>query len=716
MILETAKQLCAKNFPIIPVAYKSKKPTLKDWPKLQIDASNCHDFFSEEPSNIAVLLGKPDSYLADLDIDHVEALPFAEIFAPKTDFVFGRPAKPKSHYMYSVQEQEVQPVVFKHPKFGCLVEIRGEGQATVMPGSVHYSGELITYDTEGNVGKVSYADLKKKAALIAVCTVFCLEGIASGSRHNAALGISGLLCKAGIAGADVVKAVHMIAKTCGDEEIEDRKKAARDTVIRFQKGLSVSGASSLDGVFSLETMKQVRLWLNCSVQQEIPDLMDMLNQQYALVMVGGKAKILDLKAFEESAGSPFLQVDSFKTLLKKNKVLVGLKKNNQPILKSHADIWLEHEDRRTYTDVIFDPSEAEPGRAFNFWRGFNVAPDLTTSCDLFLEHLEQVICAGNQEYFCWLQAWLADIVQNPGEKPGTAIAIRGAQGTGKSTVGLYFGKILGRHYLTLNNPRHAMGNFNAHLSAKLLVMLEEAFWAGDKAHEGVLKDLITSDHMLIEYKGVDAVKAKNCMRMIATSNNAWVIPAAMDDRRFFVLSALDKYAKNVDYFGKLHEERENGGPNKLLAYLQNLDISGVDLRNPPQTEALVEQKIQSLDLVGKFLYSCLTRGTIYPEGIFWPEHVETAHVFSYYKSFAKQTHLPDRNCDTSFGMRLRNYFPDIQKVTKLIDAQDVETGADLALMYGNKKKRQVYLLPPLKEARDIFTACTGIPVIEPPEV
>ena len=61
---------------------------------------------------------------------------------------------------------------------------------------------------------------------------------------------------------------------------------------------------------------------------------------------------------------------------------------------------------------------------------------------------------------------------------------------------------------------------------------EEAVWAGDRSAQGVLKSLITEPEMLVERKGVDPVKMRNLMRVMFTSNEDWVVPAALDDRRF----------------------------------------------------------------------------------------------------------------------------------------------------------------------------------------
>jgi len=62
-------------------------------------------------------------------------------------------------------------------------------------------------------------------------------------------------------------------------------------------------------------------------------------------------------------------------------------------------------------------------------------------------------------------------------------------------------KIFGRHGTEVVNSRHFVGNFNSHLQYKVLVVLNEAIWGGDKAAEGVMKASTTEGTTIYEKKG-----------------------------------------------------------------------------------------------------------------------------------------------------------------------------------------------------------------------
>ena len=69
--------------------------------------------------------------------------------------------------------------------------------------------------------------------------------------------------------------------------------------------------------------------------------------------------------------------------------------------------------------------------------------------------------------------------------------LRGRQGTGKGIFCTQFGRLFGQHFVHVERSSHLTGHFNSHLKDKLIVYADEAFWAGDKKAEGVLKAMIT---------------------------------------------------------------------------------------------------------------------------------------------------------------------------------------------------------------------------------
>ncbi|MDO5630527.1 MAG: DUF5906 domain-containing protein [Paracoccus sp. (in: a-proteobacteria)] len=327
-----------------------------------------------------------------------------------------------------------------------------------------------------------------------------------------------------------------------------------------------------------------------------------LNRDHAAVMIGGKFRII----IENGGDYEVFNDTELHKMNANRRVKVPGTNRSEPVTAA----WMRHPQRREYRGgLVFNPKETPVG-AYNIWRGWAVQPDPDASCDLFLAHVRDVICDGSERDYHWLLGWMAHLVQHPEQKPGTAVVLRGAKGAGKDTVGHYLGALFPRHHVTLSQPEHLTGRFNAHMETAILIHLEEGYWAGDHRAEGVLKNLITCQSLEIERKGIDPYKIDHFGRLLITSNAEWVVPATPGERRFFVLDVSPAHAKDTAYFGAIWKEQANGGAGALLHFLQSFDLSDFDVRNPPETAALTRQKLEGLRNVDAWWYDRLSEGDL----------------------------------------------------------------------------------------------------------
>ncbi len=278
-------------------------------------------------------------------------------------------------------------------------------------------------------------------------------------------------------------------------------------------------------------------------------------------------------------------------------------------------LWMQHKARRQYPNgIVFAPNKVVEG-AYNHWQGFSVQPDGTKSCRLFLKHLFEIFCAGNEEHYLYILGWLAHMIQKPEEKPGVAIIAKGKKRIGKDTVFEYVGGLFFNHYITVGNQEQLTGKFNGHQERCLLVHMQEGFWAGDKRQEGALKYLITSNDVMIEPKGMNAFPIKSVLRLFMSSNERWVIPATEDEGRFFVVNVSDRRRNDHKYFAALRHEMTHGGREALLDFLMNYDLTGFQVRDVPNTDALAEQKIEGLKNVERWWHGVLQHGSMKFAGV-----------------------------------------------------------------------------------------------------
>jgi hypothetical protein len=339
-----------------------------------------------------------------------------------------------------------------------------------------------------------------------------------------------------------------------------------------------------------------------------------LNDKYATVMVKGKYYVIEPDYYDPSLKCSIIEFISTPALEKKyahDKLVIGYR-GEIPVERNCVSLWLESPDRRNYNGMVFDPGQDHGSDYFNIWRGFAFQPR-KSRIDFYLNHIFEVIASGDVNVYDHIIALMADAVQlRP--RPGVALAILGGQGVGKGVAINNFGRLFGRHYLQVTQGSHLTGRFNRHLAEAMIVFIDEAFWAGNKQAEGVLKAMVTEDTVNIEPKGCDVYRVKNHIRILMASNNDWIVPAGMDERRFFVVRASDKHVQDTPYFSRIQKQMDNGGSEGLLNYLQQYDLDGVDLKNFPKTEELANQKLLTMDAFQRFWYSILQDAVLFNEG------------------------------------------------------------------------------------------------------
>jgi len=269
--------------------------------------------------------------------------------------------------------------------------------------------------------------------------------------------------------------------------------------------------------------------------------------------------------------------------------------------KSAGDFWLEHPRRRQYLrGVVFDPTGKVGPDYWNLWSGFGVEPN-PGDWSLMHDHLFKVVCRCNRDHFDFLLNTTARMFQEPAKPAEAAVVLRGKKGAGKGVFCASLVKAWGQHGAHITNSKHLVGNFNNHLRDCVMLFADEAFFAGDRQHESVLKGLITEPTLPVEGKYMDVVLVRNMLHVYMSSNSDWVVPASYDERRYFVLDVLDTHLGDRLYFNALYKQMEEGGLAAMIyALLNERNISSFDPRDVPKTEALADQHRRSLDTLDRW--------------------------------------------------------------------------------------------------------------------
>ena len=248
-----------------------EEPIRTDWLKLRMTLTDVDQWFPmNENRNIGIILGDladPCGDLVVVDIVDKDALPFAEAYLPKT-MVFGRASRRKSHWVY-LTHAEYKCDAVEPSKFvaggGIIIEVRGDRQLAVFPGSIHEFGELISFE-EGrdfsSIPKVAGKhELELGIDMVLIATVLYKRWI-TGDRRSLALNASKCLLSAGWTQGAVEHLFTLVAKQAGDDEIDCHLAAIQSAMDATYK----AGRSGLIACMGVEGVADIEASL-CNIDE-----------------------------------------------------------------------------------------------------------------------------------------------------------------------------------------------------------------------------------------------------------------------------------------------------------------------------------------------------------------------------------------------------------------------------------------------------------------
>jgi len=307
------------------------------------------------------------------------------------------------------------------------------------------------------------------------------------------------------------------------------------------------------------------------------EAVDAFNEKWALINVNGKVEFLNTVSGDVS------DLRSFGILTEPEEMV--------------RDAWRKWSGRRQYNGYTFASPEYE-GDKWNLFRGWPVEPE-DGDASLFEKYVVEMLCDGDKDLAHWVMTFCADAVQRPwSRRPGSGLAIRGPQGSGKSFLGKCMSAALGELTLEISNSDRVMQQFNDLLVGKTVLLCEEAFFTGSTQQANLLKNLITGEDWTFEPKNRKSFTTPNIFRVIATTNNSHAVNIDNDDRRWTIIQSKphcphDPLSKASDDWWQPFYDMIDKRPGAILRYLLDYDVDRSLIRRPHYTEAKAEDKITS---------------------------------------------------------------------------------------------------------------------------
>jgi predicted P-loop ATPase len=261
---EWLRKYVARGFRLVFYDTQTKGPTEAAWNK-KIYAPEDY----EDGMNVGAMLGHEVSegkFLVDVDFDWPDGVVLAKKLLPETGFGYGRESRQITHAFYTSPVPVISKA-FDDIDNKPFVEIRGTkadgtlGFQTMVPPSIHPSGETVTFRIDDEIGHVQ--DIERSVLIYAIgCMLFRHVG-ERGLLHDVRLATAGFLLQLGFTVAEVTAIGEAVAQATGNNQ-HDVEGTVKSTADRIKRGERVVGAGALVkaiGDTGKKVVARIRDWI-----------------------------------------------------------------------------------------------------------------------------------------------------------------------------------------------------------------------------------------------------------------------------------------------------------------------------------------------------------------------------------------------------------------------------------------------------------------------
>lgn len=396
----------------------------------------------------------------------------------------------------------------------------------------------------------------------------------------------------------------MQARGWSDGDIRDEINRLNKEGARFHDVFAEEGPSPQGEVDAL-IKTTLRLEKGAPMQMNFR-YVDKFNETWTFLSIDGQTEFLN-----KDEGVCYSK-RHFQDMTAPLKVRVG--KTMVPMSK----LWIEDIDRDQKIGIVIEGPDYA-GNGFNVFDGWAVAPK-DGDASLWVDYVENTLCNGDKNLARWVMTYLADAVQRPWSiHPGSALALRGDPGGGKSFLGRAMRKIVGvRHAQTIDDSARMFDRFNRNLFGSTFVLAEEALFAGSRKQAATMKSFITGDVWTYEQKYLASFTGKNVHRVIATTNEEQAVHIDNNDRRWTVIEVPSPFAHDphgldaVSFWAPYYDLVDNNA-GVILKYLLDYEVDRDLIRFGWSTEAKKQDKVASDPLLD--LLDDIARTAIIPDDL-----------------------------------------------------------------------------------------------------
>ena len=442
---EIASAYRSRGWRPIPIQLGAKGPTDQKWDKKDYDDVDLH---FNGAKNIGVQLGPLSAGLTDVDLDCAEAILLAPDFLPHTDAVFGRKSKPRSHYLFVINDPEPKATIkLVDERAETIIELRmgggDKGRTDRVPWFHSPEWREDRMDASGRTPEEHLRGIKGRhrqdrgghgvgSAIGPTPTVTMPRSAVEAFWRASGWEPQSI--------SDFMRSVQREAGVFDRSHIENGCKAAFDAATTHLEDGKGYGVPAMKEFFGDDVAKcLVKLLQYREVDKDAT--LERMNDRYCIMPFGGKVRVLTFKEELDRSVMTFYSAADFK--LMHDNVLV----TEDGKAMGRGSWWIKHPLRRQYEGLVFAPGSPrviESRWSSNLWQGWGITPR-PGSWELLRQHILGVLANGDNGHADYVIKWTAWTFQNPALMAETALVFRGVQGSGKGLYGRLMCSAFGQH-------------------------------------------------------------------------------------------------------------------------------------------------------------------------------------------------------------------------------------------------------------------------------
>lgn len=274
--IEVAVAAMKHGYQPVPILAGEKRPYGSGWTHLRWNSEEAvrasfGKWVDEGATNLGLLLGEPSRGLVDVDLDHPKTLRLRDYFLPPSPMQSGRVGRPRSHRWYLSTGEIPSTRRYKMPDGSVSVELRSTGSQTVIPPSIHPSGEAYRWEGGPFGGQAGPAEvdgrtLSIQVALLGMGAVLLDNWPKQGGRHDAYLALAGGLLRYGEKGIhpywerNLGIVIGAMADATNDEDGADARisEVLSTTIQKLRQDGKAVGFPRLAEIIGVDHAEQVR--------------------------------------------------------------------------------------------------------------------------------------------------------------------------------------------------------------------------------------------------------------------------------------------------------------------------------------------------------------------------------------------------------------------------------------------------------------------------